>query len=69
MKDMNEKLRLYEKHGVREYWIVDPSEQTIEVYILDQGSYKLLGKWGVGETAYSKLLVDFQVDVDDLVLR
>ena len=31
-KDLNEKFRLYERVGVKEYWIVHPHEQTIMVF-------------------------------------
>jgi Uma2 family endonuclease len=31
-KDMNEKFNLYERHGVREYWIVDPTGEWLCVY-------------------------------------
>lgn len=31
-KDMDEKLKLYEKHGVKEYWIVNPGNDTLMVY-------------------------------------
>jgi len=63
-QDRTEKFYEYEKAGILEYWIVDPSAQTIEVFILDQGAYKLLGKLGAGEVAYSKVLAGFQVAVD-----
>jgi len=33
------KLKLYRKVGVREYWIVDPLEKTVQVYILEHGKY------------------------------
>ncbi len=38
-KDETEKLRLYEKHGVREYWIVNPEAQYIMIYRLDGMKY------------------------------
>ncbi len=31
-KDLNEKFGLYERHGVREYWIVDPGNRAIQVW-------------------------------------
>ena len=31
-RDRNIKLRLYERQGVREYWIVDPDEAAIDVW-------------------------------------
>ena len=30
--DMKHKKRVYERSGVREYWIVDPYEKSVEVY-------------------------------------
>ncbi len=39
-KDMHTKRNLYEKVGVREYWIVQPTEQWVMIYLLDvQGQY------------------------------
>jgi Uma2 family endonuclease len=39
-KDFELKLHLYERHGVREYWIVDPGNRFVHVYLLGQdGSY------------------------------
>jgi Uma2 family endonuclease len=33
-KDLNEKFSLYERHGVREYWVVDPAGEWLCVYRL-----------------------------------
>ncbi len=40
-KDLNEKFEVYEEAGVKEYWVVHPSEQTVLVYTLnDRGKYE-----------------------------
>ena len=33
------KFGLYQKAGVREYWIVDPESKTVSVHILENGRY------------------------------
>ena len=35
-KDMKTKRDLYEQHGVREYWLVHPTDKTLMVYSLKQ---------------------------------
>ena len=57
----------YLKAGISEYWIVDPFRQSIEVFALENGTYVTFGKWGVGETAKSKLLDGFDVSVDEIM--
>ncbi|HIC88572.1 MAG TPA: Uma2 family endonuclease [Anaerolineae bacterium] len=66
LDDRREKFRVYEESGVREYWIVDPDGRVIEVFVLREGGYTLLGKWGSGEVARSEVLVGFEVAVDEL---
>ena len=39
--DRDTKLRLYARHGVPWYWIVDPDARVVEVYRLEAGSYVL----------------------------
>lgn len=31
-KDLNEKFALYERHGVKEYWVIDPGNRSILVF-------------------------------------
>jgi len=64
--DRTDKFSEYEKAGISEYWIVDPSKRVIEVYVLDLKAYKIMGKWGAGEMAHSKVLAGFQAPVDDV---
>ena len=39
--DRFQKLPIYAGHGVKHCWFVDPIEKTLEVFILDNGTYKL----------------------------
>ena len=41
--DRGRKKDVYEKHGVREYWIVSPGEQSVEQYVLENGRFTLRG--------------------------
>ncbi|HVU15084.1 MAG TPA: Uma2 family endonuclease [Phototrophicaceae bacterium] len=62
-QDRHVKYALYEKHGVREYWIVDAAELYIEVYALRDGRFERLGVFGLGEPLKSSVLGQtFNVD-------
>jgi Uma2 family endonuclease len=39
-RDEKTKLRLYERFGVQEYWVVDPDLDVIKVYRLVEGRYQ-----------------------------
>ena len=39
-KDVTVKKEIYEKNGVKEYWIVDPWVKSVSVYILRDGKYE-----------------------------
>lgn len=39
--DKGYKKQLYEKSGIKEYWIISPKEHQIEVYLLKDGKYEL----------------------------
>ena len=38
-KDQREKRDLYERHGVREYWLLHPTDQTLMIYRLNGAGY------------------------------
>ncbi len=58
------KFKLYEKAGVREYWIVDPLNNTVEVYTLEEiGRYKMTEMYTSKDTAKSTILTGFEADL------
>lgn len=38
-RDIGIKKDVYEKYGVKEYWIIDPKSENITVYLLQDGRY------------------------------
>ena len=65
--DRSLKYELYEQAGVLEYWIFDPHERTVEIHVLRDGAYELVGHWGEDEVARSELLEGFAVFVDEII--
>jgi Uma2 family endonuclease len=40
-RDLNDKLKLYERHGVKEYWVVGTTDKSVKVYLPVEGRYEL----------------------------
>lgn len=56
-RDTVEKKNIYEKFSVREYWIVFPDEELLEIYCLKNNSFSLyntLGREGILESPLLK---------------
>jgi len=64
--DRHEKFSEYALAGISEYWMVDPGARTVEVFVLREGAYELLGKWGTGQEAHSEVLAGFRVALDEM---
>ena len=53
-RDVGYKKDLYERCGVREYWIVDPVHKSVEQYVLDAGRFVLRELLNVWTEAYQR---------------
>ncbi len=62
-RDLVTKKRLYAEFGVREYWIVDPGEKTVEVLSLTDKTYSLESRFSEADTLESPLLPDLRIDL------
>jgi len=62
------KKLVYEKFGVKEYWIVDPQEEIIEVWSLKNARFQLFHKAKKTEKLTSKLLEDLELELS-LIFR
>lgn len=54
--DRHIKFDTYERHGVAEYWLVDPKARVVEVHTLSHGEYALLGQYTGDEVITSQVL-------------
>jgi Uma2 family endonuclease len=64
--DRQTKFDLYERHSVREYWIVSPQERTLEVYGLVEGHYQRLGVYDSNDSFSGRVLPDLTLRLADL---
>ncbi|MEZ0487241.1 Uma2 family endonuclease [Fibrella aquatica] len=63
--DRNVKFEDYAAHGVTEYWIIDPTRQTIEPFSIDADTqeYAALGTFRIGQSVTSLVLPAFTIPV------
>ena len=54
--DRKVKFRLYERYGVREYWIVEPRDQMVTVWQHREDGFVLLDVYSLDETFLSAIL-------------
>jgi Uma2 family endonuclease len=60
--DRGVKFEDYEAHGIKEYWIVDPTHKTIEQYLLKNKRYELAVKSNDGYIE-SKVIKGFKMPI------
>lgn len=68
-KDLTEKFDLYQNAGVKEYWIVHPSEATVIPYRLDSdGQYQLIRNRPFVKDEFVPVGVfpDFSIDLNEV---
>jgi len=64
--DRTRKRELYERHRVKEMWLVDPAESKIWVLLLQDGLLEIVGEYGEGDSFTSETLGGLTVALDDV---
>lgn len=66
-KDLKDKFQLYEESGVREYWIVYPGENVLEVFKLDAyGKYQLDRNYTRDDAVNVEIFKDLSIHLSDI---
>ena len=66
-RDRKLKRALYARHGVKEYWLVDPEARTVTVLGLGAGDFDVAGIYGEGQTMASPTLSGFSAGLDEFL--
>jgi len=64
-RDFAIKLTLYERTGVREYWVVSPDEKQVITYILENERY-IMKPYSEKETAPVHILEDYEINLAEV---
>lgn len=64
--DLTKKKELYERFGVREYWIVNTVERTITIFSNRDGTFQQVFAGSGSAEASSEVLPGFSVKVEEL---
>ncbi len=64
--DRTDKMRIYARHGVAEYWLVDPQARTLEVFALVEGVYLLRAALTEPEVHRSDLLGGLEIPLSEV---
>ena len=65
-KDRGVKRELYGRHGVTEYWLVDPIAETVSIHRQQAGKLAATQTFGREETLRSPLLAGLKLHLDDI---
>jgi len=60
------KFNSYEKAGVKEYWIVDPYNMSVEIYTLDRVSYEQTAIFGKDDLLTVGIFPELQIDLTNI---
>jgi len=63
------KLNKYAQCGVAHYWLLDPRERTLELFRLENGTYRLLAALETGSHFVHSDFFDLKLDVAELFER
>lgn len=59
--DRKKKSKIYWQSGVREYWVVDPEQQLVDVFVAGQDGWRWLGAFDRDDVLTTNLMPGLQV--------
>ena len=69
-RDVKDKFEIYQEHGVREYWIVNPNDENVTVFVLNDASkFQFVGMYaGDDKIPVNIFNGDLKIDLTEVFL-
>ncbi|SFT92340.1 Endonuclease, Uma2 family (restriction endonuclease fold) [Algoriphagus locisalis] len=64
--ELQNKYDLYQEYGVREYWVIHPSECTLLIYTLINGGFQPSRLFTFGDRVTSAVIPGFKLDLEEV---
>tara|TARA_R110002072_G_scaffold303043_2_gene492011 strand:+ start:190281 stop:190838 length:558 start_codon:yes stop_codon:yes gene_type:complete len=64
-KELRNKYEVYEESGVKEYWVIQPGQETLLIYTLTDGKYVPSRLFTHGDIVKSECIAGFEVDLEE----
>jgi Uma2 family endonuclease len=65
--ELQNKYELYEEFGVREYWVIHPTDCTLLIYTLIDGKFQPSRLYTSGDQVRSSVLPGFKLDLEEVL--
>jgi len=65
-RDRVDKMKLYKKHQIPEFWLIDPNNTSVEIYTFQENDYDVFSLAVQSGTVQSKVLPEFTLEVSTL---
>ena len=57
---------MYQESGVKEYWVIHPTEQTLLIYTLVKGKYQRSGLFVAGDVIETTSIAGFKLHLQEI---
>ncbi len=65
-KEVIDKYEIYQEAGVKEYWVIYPAEQVLQVYVLENATFVAKKPKAPGDIYANKLFPELKINVESI---
>ncbi len=65
-KEIDDKYEIYQENGVKEYWIIQPTDETLTVFDMVESTYQFRKIYNNVDAAPVHIFDGFSIDLKDI---